>query len=418
MKKRIHIYNATECPRRTLDSSNLHKFLTENDYLVVDDPQLADDILLVTCAAWDLPELNSVKKLEELKTYNKNLVLMGCLSVINKELLDRHFHGTVIPPRDLPKINDLYPHKIPFERFNRGNDSSKYFHEAFELKKKRGVLLNAGNVYRRSRRLVKYAVHLGPIIALRIAADHLSGASEYSLKICEGCVWNCAYCGVKKAIGPLRSRPLNDCIEDFREAIFEKGHHRISIVADDTGSYGLDIGESFMELLDRITGIDAFFILNLGEMHPHWLIKHFDYMDRILARKKILSLVIPVQSASQRIIALMDRNYDICQVKELMVKLKKRHRYLHLNTHIIVGYPTEAVSDIDASISFIREAFIDSGSVLMYSSRPGTKSSRMEGQLSHEEKKSRMLEYHRRLAQSRYQVEFNEQTEYSIFFTR
>ncbi|MBN1271617.1 MAG: radical SAM protein [Candidatus Aminicenantes bacterium] len=420
MKKKILIYNATMCPRRQLDCSNLHSFLTENDYLVVDNPQEAEDILLVTCAVWDLSEKTSIEALEELKTYNKNLVVLGCLPEINKSLLDRHFEGITIPPKKIHAINELFPHEIPFEHFDKSNDCTLYVSHPHDIQKNFTRIADISNARRQIRHFIKTSVYFGPVKTFLMAKDLLIRKKTFSLKISQGCIWNCSYCAIKKAIGNLKSRPLKKIIEEAEEAICQKGYQRIRIVADDTGSYGIDIGENFVDLLDGITQIKKFFTIWLGDMNPYWIIKYFDRLNRILERKKIVSLVIPVQSGSQRIIDLMNRKYDIKMVKEIFSELKKKHKYLQLGTHILAGFPTESYEDIGANISFIRDGGVTTGTVFMLSYRPGTKCSKMDGRFSQEEKEKRVIEHYHRLKESGYQVEFRieEGTHHDIFFSK
>jgi tRNA A37 methylthiotransferase MiaB len=418
IKKKVHIHNATECPRRTLDCCNIHDFLEKNDYDVVQDPRQADDILLVTCAAWDIPEKLAVESLKRLKTYNKNLIVMGCLSEINKDLLERHFNGISISPKKMHLLNERFPHDIPFEKFDKSNDPARYFSSVYEMEKSFTRITDPRNALKHVKRYVNSSVFLGPVKTFRMAWDLLAHRRVYSLKVAKGCIWNCTYCAVKQAVGDLRSRPLEDCIEEAKEAILQEGYQRLRIIADDAGSYGVDIGESLVELLDRLTCINKFFTLWLGETNPFWIIKYFDPLNQILKKKKIVSLLVPVQSGSQRILSLMNRKYDIKTVMGLIKELKRKHRYLHLNTHIIVGFPTETPDDIEANISYIHKIPIDIGNVTMCSERPGTRSAQMEGRLSFEEKEKSLTIHAEKLKKLGYQIEFREGTTSAFFFTR
>ncbi|MBN1270988.1 MAG: radical SAM protein [Candidatus Aminicenantes bacterium] len=418
MKRKVYLYNATECPRRTLDCTNIRDFLKENGHFIVENPEEADDILLFTCAAWDMPEQYSVEALKKLKTYQKNLILMGCLSEINPELLDMFFNGIKIPPKTLHSIQNHFSHETSFSCFDRGNDCSSYLRRPFEIQRNLTRISSIRNIPKQLFRYVKSSVYFGPVRTFRMAFDLLTRKKEYSLKIATGCVWNCSYCAVKWAIGRLVSRPLEECDEEAREAVREGGYRRVRLIADDVGSYGLDIGISFVDILDRLTRINKFFTLSLGELNPVWILRHYEQFNEILKRKKIVSLVVPVQSASQRIIGLMNRKYDIESVKEHLSGLKRRHRYLHLITHIIAAFPTETSEEINKNVSFIRDVPIDAGNVIMYSDRPGTESSKMDGHFPQEEKERRMGEYFRLLKKSRYQAEFREKTPYAIYFTR
>lgn len=418
MNRKIYLYNATECPRRTLDCTNIQDFLQENGHVIVENPEEADDILLFTCAAWDLPEQYSIDALEKLKSYRKNLILLGCLSEINPDLLDAHFDGATIPPKKLYSIQDHFSHDKSYSRFDRGNDCSMYLRRPFEIQRNLTRISSVKNMPKQLRRYGKSSVYFGPVRTFRMAFDLMKRKREYSLKIATGCVWDCSYCAIKRAIGRLVSRPLEECVEEAREAVCGKGYRRVRLIADDVGSYGLDIGSSFVEILDGLTRIKRFFTLSLGELNPLWILRHDERFSEILKRKKIVSLVVPVQSASQRILGLMKRKYDIQSVKEQFSDLKRRHRYLHLITHIIAAFPTETEEDIRRNVSFIRDIPVDAGNVIMYSDRPGTESSKMNGHFPQEEKERRMGEYYRLLKKNRYQAEFREETPYAIYFVR
>ncbi len=68
------------------------------------------------------------------------------------------------------------------------------------------------------------------------------------LRISEGCNNACSYCLHPKSLGKLKSKPLDECIFDYKR-IIACGYKRISIHANDPASYGLDIGLTYLDLL-------------------------------------------------------------------------------------------------------------------------------------------------------------------------
>ena len=415
--KRIYIQNTVECPRRTLDSANLRQYFVENGYEMVDRPRDADDILVVTCGAWDRPERKSIEAIDALKLHDSRLVVLGCLGEINKPLLDRHFQGPTIPPKRLHEIDALYEHERSFTEFDNGNDATRYARQPYRLQMARNSPFRPRNILPLVRTTWRHARHLGLAVTARLIKGRLLGQREYSLKISQGCNFNCTFCSIPQAVGRLVNRPLAEVVNEARRAVAD-GYDIITLITDEAGSFGIDNGESFLDLLDRLTEITGLVELNVSDLLPAWLVKHGEKLLQYFDRKKILRLEVPVQSGSQRIVDRMRRGYQIAEVEAILVELKSHHPYLHLNSHLIAGFPSETSEDIEKTIAFVSGVPINTGNVFMYSERPGSAAAEMSDKLPPNAKQRAMVEYFDRLVEHGFCAEFCGDGHESIFFSR
>ena len=168
----------------------------------------------------------------------------------------------------------------------------------------------------------------------------------FNVRISKGCNSRCTYCAIKNAVGPLRSKPLGEIMEEFNLAIGE-GYKNFRLVADDVGSYGQDIGSNIVDLLNRVYAYQYDFKLIWDDFHPIWLIQYFPDLFNIFSQypQKIGYLGFPVQSGSDRILQLMNRGYKAADVKECLLALNEALPEVDTTSHVLLGFPGETKED-------------------------------------------------------------------------
>jgi MiaB/RimO family radical SAM methylthiotransferase len=206
----------------------------------------------------------------------------------------------------------------------------------------------------------------------------------FMIRISWGCISNCAYCGIKNAVGPLRSKPIEQCVREFQKGL-DQGYKDFILCADNMGPYGIDIGSSFPELLDKLTNIPGEYDILIRYLDPRWAIKYVDKLEEILKRNKITSIDIPIQSGSSRILKLMNRYNDVETMKDTILRLKKTIPNLEIITHIIVGFPGETEEDFKQTLDFIEETNLDFGFILPFSLKTGSKAEKIEPKVPQKE---------------------------------
>lgn len=355
------------CIKRSLDAKKITDYLINNGYKQVFYPTNADIIVLVTCGALDLKTSNSLKKAKKYQNYNAELIVAGCVPEIAKEELKKIFSGKIISTKNLDNFGDFF--KEAQTDFSTMDDANLLF-----ISTKKRTIKNFFN---------NFSFNLALFYAKYIAHNEISNIykylveRKYYIRVSWGCTSNCTYCGIKNAIGDLHSKPIDECIKEFKRGL-DQGYSHITLTSDDTGSYGIDIGSSLPVLLDELTKISGDFKISITDLNPQWIIRYFDDLKDIFKRGKITGLDIPFQSGNARVLKLMQRYNDINKMKQTYLKLREMFPEIYIATETIAGFPTETDEEFKETLSFIRDVGFDYGSIYRFSLKSGTKAEEIE----------------------------------------
>jgi tRNA-2-methylthio-N6-dimethylallyladenosine synthase len=211
-----------------------------------------------------------------------------------------------------------------------------------------------------------------------------------SITISEGCNRHCAFCVVPLTRGKERNR---SSIEILREAadLVSKDHVEIVLLGQTVNSYvdpsGCNL--SFAQLLRLMSQIEGLKRIRFVSPHP------CDFSDELLSVMvdcpQICNQIhLPVQSGSSRMLKAMCRGYSRDDYLEVVGKIHAAPRDIAISTDIIVGYPGEAESDFQDTLSLLDEVQYDSAFSFKYSPRPYTAALKLSDEVSEEEKGRRL----------------------------
>ena len=386
--KKVFIY-VSACDLRFLDANRVKEYFLKNNYKIAYNPEEADLIFFIACAALNSIAKGTLQKVKEFQNYKAELIVAGCLPEIEKEELSNIFNGKTIVTKNLEKIDELFPdHKVKFSSIDDSNIQFRnYYQNDFTGERTTYLPLKKifwknrflSNNYKKIRRHI--LTNLTSNFERRVIEYLYSPKDLFQIRVGWGCLGNCHYCAVKMGIGNLRSKPIDVWLKEFKKGL-EKGYKNIVINADDTGVYGLDIKSSLPELLDKLTNIPGDYKLLVSSIHPQWLVKYVDELEEIIKRKKIIIIESTIQSGSSRILKLMNRYSDVEKMKDAYLKIKNTNPKLKLFTHIIAGFPTETDEEFRMSLDFIKAVDFDAGFVFPFSCKSGTKAEEIEPKVS------------------------------------
>lgn len=211
------------------------------------------------------------------------------------------------------------------------------------------------------------------------------------VNIMYGCDKFCTYCIVPYTRGKQRSRMPEDIIKEVKELI-DKGYKEVTLLGQNVNAYGKDFKDrtyKMENLLEEVakTGIER---VRFVTSHP-W--DFTDEMIDVIAKyDNICNYIhLPVQSGSSRILKLMGRRYTKESYVELYKKIRnKLGENCSITTDIIVGFPGETKEDFNDTLELAKECKYDSAFTFIYSPREGTPASRMEDNVTLEEKEKRL----------------------------
>ena len=138
-----------------------------------------------------------------------------------------------------------------------------------------------------------------------------------------------------------------------------------------------------------LSDIDGDYWIKFMTSHPKDL---SDDVIRLIAEKPKLAKYIhlPLQSGSDRILALMNRKYDIASYLRKIDLARSLMPTVGLSSDIIVGFPTETEEDYLQTENAVKRVRYNNLFTFIYSKRTGTPAATMDGQIDEEIKKERI----------------------------
>ncbi len=235
-----------------------------------------------------------------------------------------------------------------------------------------------------------------------VVTAHEPGSLLAYVTILLGCERKCAYCIVPTVRGAEYSRPLEDVVREVA-AVTTDGARDITLLGQSVMRYGIrtktepdppppsprgftePLPRLFEAIADRVPDLPR---LRFTSGHPSGVT---DELVRAMAELKPLCphLHLPVQSGSDRVLAVMGRGYTREKYLDAVRRLRDAVPDIAVTTDVIVGFPGETEEDFQLTRTLLDEARVDNVFVFKYSPRPGTRSSLWTDDVSAEEKMRR-----------------------------
>lgn len=192
------------------------------------------------------------------------------------------------------------------------------------------------------------------------------------LKIADGCNYRCAYCTIPFIRGAYRSKPMEQIVQEAR-LLTQNGVKEISLIAQDTTSYGIDLYKkpSLVALLKKLLKIRGLGRLRIMYAYPNLVTQ--ELADLMAGEEQIFHyLDIPLQHIADPVLKNMNRQCDGKKIKDTLALLKKTVPNISLRTNFIVGFPQETQKDFNELKKFVREYEFDNMGVFEYFREKGT----------------------------------------------
>jgi ribosomal protein S12 methylthiotransferase len=222
---------------------------------------------------------------------------------------------------------------------------------------------------------------------LRITPEHWA-----YLRISEGCDQKCTFCTIPSIRGPMHCKPPEVILREARELVAD-GAVEISLIGQDTSSYGFDFGYApgLAGLLRELNRVDGIAWLRLMYVYPS--VFSDAMIDAIAECDRVVKYVdMPLQHISDRVLKRMHRRVTRAETCDLLRRIRERIPGVALRTTLISGFPGETEAEHQELLAFIREFEFDALGVFPYSLEPETPAGRMVEQLDDATKRRRREE--------------------------
>ncbi len=373
------------CPKNLVDSETMLGLIHEENYEITNDPSEAEIIIVNTCGFIESAKEESINTILQMAEYKKSgsckyIIVTGCLSQrYAEELFSELPEADAIAGVEVyDEIGSIIKRVMNGERF---------------------IMLE------RSKPDVIYT-------SKETFLPRILTTPSYTayLKIAEGCDNCCSYCAIPKIRGPYRSKPMEQVLKEAK-ALADNGVKELIVVAQDTTRYGEDLpgGKLLLaDLLKELNKIESLKWIRVMYCYPNnftdELIETFASLDKVC---KYVDL--PLQHASNRLLASMNRYDTREEVETLLAKLRKRIPGIVIRTTFIVGFPGETDADFEELKEFVEQQRFENAGVFAYSQEEGTVAGAMPNQIPDEIKQER---YHELMAlQAQISEEIHKDTE-------
>lgn len=353
-------YISLGCAKNLVDTEVMLGLLKDNGYIITDNLEEADLIIINTCTFIEKAKEESINTILEAAQYKeigrcKGLIVAGCLS---QQYQDELF-------TEIPEIDALIG--------TGAWDQVMVAVEAIEHGNRSCIMENITNIY--DERMPR-----------------IQTTPRYSayVKIAEGCNNGCTFCIIPKVRGAFRSRSI-ESIKAEVERLAASGVKEIVLIAQDTTSYGIDLNNGkplLTELLKELTKVDGIEWIRMLYLYPTFFSD--ELLDIIVNEPKLCKYVdIPLQHVNNDILKQMNRRDSREDIERLLKKIRSASTHVTLRTSIIVGFPGETDEQFQELCEFVKDIKFDNMGVFTYSQEEGTIAGAREDQVLEEVKEER-----------------------------
>ncbi len=233
----------------------------------------------------------------------------------------------------------------------------------------------------------------------RLPMPRAEGTRAY-VSIMEGCSKYCSFCVVPYTRGEEISRPLDDVLAEI-SCLAEQGVREVTLLGQNVNDYRGPRHEGgvadLATLIQFTAAFDGIERIRFTTSHP--LAFSESLIDAYATVPKLVNhLHLPVQSGSDRILALMKRGYTALEYKSKIRKLRKVRPDICISSDFIIGFPGESEADFEATMNLIHDVGFDASYSFIYSRRPGTPAAELPDDVTLEVKKNRLAVLQNRLS--------------------
>ncbi len=347
------------CAKNQTDAETMLSILADNGYKIVNDPEIADVIIINTCGFIDSAKQESIDTILEMAEYKesgrcKRIIVTGCLA-------ERYCDDIL---SELPEVD---------------------------------AILGTGD-YDRIAEVIRLAFsdtnkpvitgHIDRTPECELPRTLLTPPYSAYLKIADGCDNNCTYCTIPKIRGHFRSRQTCDIVNEAKK-LANDGVKELILIAQDTTRYGTDIGTTLSELLEKLVVIDGIKWIRVHYYYTEAITK--ELIDTMAKYDKICNYIdMPIQHADNYILRRMARRTTVEEIEEKISYMRKTLKNCYIRTSIIVGFPGETDEHFNNLYEFVKRTRFDRMGVFAYSREEGTAAAKFDGQIDDETKEKRL----------------------------
>lgn len=356
-RKRAALHNLG-CKVNAYETEAMQQLLEEAGYEIVDFSKEADVYVINTCSVTNIADRKSRQMIHRAKKKNPNSIVVAAGCYVQTKTKEAKLDEAIDIIIGNNKKYDLIPTIEAYEKDHSQSESV--------------IEINHRQSYE-NLNMTKTAEHTRAFI-----------------KVQDGCNQFCSYCIIPYARGRVRSRQLRDVLEEVQK-LAVNGYQEIVLTGIHLSSYGIDIEENLLHLIEETAKIEGIKRIRLGSLEPRIITEEF--AEAISKIEKICPhFHLSLQSGCNTTLQRMNRKYTTEEYENGCRLLRKYFTHPAITTDVIVGFPGETEEEFKATKEYLKKIHFYEMHIFKYSKREGTKASVMKEQISEDKKTSRSTE--------------------------
>lgn len=347
------------CPKNQVDAEHMLAMMDAEGWEIVDYVDGCDVVIVNTCGFIDDAKKEAIENILDMVELKKEgviskIIVTGCLA--------QRYKDEIV--KEIPEVDAVVG-------IGANGDIIKTVEEVMS-----GV-----------DTIEKYP----PQCELPLEGQRILTTPQYwaYLKIGEGCSNRCTYCTIPSIRGNMRSRSMENIIDEAKQ-LAELGVKELILIAQNTTSYGLDLyGElKLPELLNELCKINSIEWIRLLYCYPDRITD--ELIETMKNQEKIVNYIdLPLQHADDKILKAMNRRGDQALIRSVISKLRSEIPDVVIRTTFIVGFPGEGEEEFETLAEFVNEIEFDRLGVFTFSPQEGTPAYDMDNQVEDDVKTRR-----------------------------
>jgi tRNA-2-methylthio-N6-dimethylallyladenosine synthase len=331
------------CQMNEYDSELVRSLMKQDGFVFTDERECADVILMNTCAIRENAHNKVYKHLSELKKLKlqRPLVVgvLGCMAQNLKEELT-----------DIQPLVDVLAGPDAYRQLPMLIRNAMLSQEEGLDQKELAVDLSEYETYH------------------DVIPDRTDGVNAW-IAVMRGCDNFCSFCVVSYTRGRERSRDPEGIVQEAHR-IAEQGFKQITLLGQNVNSYRFGDWD-FARLITAVANVPGIQRVRFTSPHP----KDFplSLLEAVVSHPHICKQIhLPLQSGSDRILALMNRTYTNKEYRALVGRIRLLRSDIVLSTDIICGFSGESDAEFAETYRLVEETRFHSAFIFKYSERKHT----------------------------------------------
>ena len=362
--KKVALHNLG-CKVNAYETEAMQQMLEAADYEIVPFKEQADIYIVNTCTVTNMADRKSRQMLNRAKKMNPEAIVVaaGCYvqAKDEKEVLEKSID--VIIGNNMKK--DLISILQAYEKDKKGNENLDSPNVDSD-----GIRDHASNNRLDINRTNEYE---------SLMLNNTIENTRAYIKVQDGCNQFCTYCIIPHVRGRVRSRKKEEVRKEVSRLV-AVGYKEVVLTGIHLGSYGIDLSESLLSLIELIHEVEGLKRIRLGSLEPRVMSEHF--IKTIAELEKVCPhFHLSLQSGCDETLQRMNRRYTTDEYYKTCENIRKYYSHPAITTDIIVGFPGETEAEFEQTKAFVDRINFYETHIFKYSPREGTKAATMRGQV-------------------------------------